>query len=50
MKQISRRGREDPDNAANEYAEAIRLNPGFSDAYNTLGIVLAEQGKHEEAV
>jgi tetratricopeptide (TPR) repeat protein len=36
--------------AATEYLRATQEAPDFSDAYNALGIVLAGQGKVEEAV
>jgi hypothetical protein len=40
----------DYENASIEYAAAIKLNPDFIEAYNSLSIVLAEQGKIGEAV
>jgi tetratricopeptide (TPR) repeat protein len=38
------------DEAAAAYREAIRIDPGFAEAYNNLGSVLGRQGRAEEAV
>jgi len=35
--------------AAEQYRQAIRLNPDHYTSYSNLGIVLAEQGEHREA-
>ena len=32
------------------YDEAIRLNPGFTNAYNNRGLAKAEQGRYEDAI
>jgi Flp pilus assembly protein TadD len=40
----------DFENASSEYSKAIQLKPDYIDAYNALGIVLAEQGKIEQAI
>lgn len=37
-------------NATGEYFKAIQLNPDFAASYNSLGIILAEQGQVEEAI
>ena len=36
--------------AIDHYKEAIRIRPGFADAYNNLGIALVAEGKNEEAI
>jgi Flp pilus assembly protein TadD len=40
----------DLQNAASEYLRATRADPDLVDAYNALGIVLAGEGKVEQAV
>ncbi|MBF0337407.1 MAG: tetratricopeptide repeat protein [Nitrospirae bacterium] len=35
--------------AADQYATAIRLNPGYAEAYNNLGVVLGKQGRIGDA-
>jgi protein O-mannosyl-transferase len=40
----------DLQNAATEYLRATQADPNIADAYNALGIVLAGEGKVEEAV
>ncbi len=37
------------ENAADQYATAIRLNPGYAEAYNNLGVVLGKQGRIGDA-
>ncbi len=38
------------DAAANEYLQAIRLNPSLTDAYNNLGSIMMVSGRKDEAV
>ena len=38
------------DAALQEYAEAIKVNPNFSEAYYNLGLVLHRQGEKEAAI
>ena len=40
----------DYQSAISEYNEAIRLNPDFSEAYSSRGIVKAKIGQHSEAL
>jgi Tfp pilus assembly protein PilF len=37
------------DGARNEFAEAVRLNPGYSRAHFNYGVLLAKQGRLDEA-
>jgi len=39
-----------PDEAEGHLREAIRLEPAFAEAHNSLGIVLARLGRIDEAV
>jgi len=39
----------DPQRAADEFLEATRLDPTYVEAWNNLGVALAEQGRGEEA-
>jgi tetratricopeptide (TPR) repeat protein len=45
--ELARQGRHEE--AAREYAEALRLNPGFAEAHSNLGRFLEGQGRLEEA-
>jgi tetratricopeptide (TPR) repeat protein len=38
------------DEAINHFQEALQINPGFAEAHNELGRLLAIQGKREEAI
>ena len=41
---------EDYESAVDEYSEAIRLDPGFANAYNGRGAALGIQGQHKRAI
>jgi tetratricopeptide (TPR) repeat protein len=45
--ELARQGR--LEEAAREYAEALRLNPGFAEVHSNLGRILEGQGRLEEA-
>jgi tetratricopeptide (TPR) repeat protein len=47
---LAQEARRDPGAAIAAYREAVRLDPGFSDAKKTLADVLATMGEHEEAI
>ncbi len=36
--------------ATNQYQEALRINPNYSEAHNNLGTVFLNQGKVQEAI
>ena len=38
------------DEAAHEYEQALQLNPNFAEVHCNFGLVLARQGKPDEAV
>ena len=40
----------DPKEKEAEYREAIRLDPKYATAQNNLGLLLAREGKREEAI
>jgi superkiller protein 3 len=36
--------------AIDHFSTAVQLDPGYLQAYNSLGIALAKQGRYEEAI